>query len=104
MAVELAPKGIRVNAIAPGAVAVENHHKAIENYDPESMGNLIPVGFTGAPQDIANIAIFLASDEARYIIGQTFVVDGGTTAWLAMSDAFKNKPEMSFGKGYVPGI
>jgi glucose 1-dehydrogenase/3-oxoacyl-[acyl-carrier protein] reductase len=104
LAIELAPKGIRVNAIAPGAVAVENYYKAIENYDPESMGNLIPAGFTGTPQDIANIAVFLASEEARYIVGQTIVADGGTTSWLAMSDAFRKKPEMRFGKGYVPGI
>ena len=104
LAVELAPKGIRVNAIAPGAIAVENHYKAIKNYDPESMGNLIPAGFTGTPQDIANIAVFLASDAARYIIGQTIVVDGGTTSWLALSDAFRKKPEMRFGEGYVPGI
>ena len=104
MAIELAPKGIRVNAIAPGAVAGDNHYKAINDYSPEAVGKLIPAGFEGVPEDIANIAVFLASDEARYIVGQTLVVDGGTTSWLALNDGFKKKPEGSFGKGYVAGI
>jgi len=104
LAVELAPKGIRVNAIAPGAVAVENHDKEIENYNPESMGNLIPIGFLGVPEDIANIVVFLASDQARYIAGQTFIIDGGTTSWLALSEDFKKKPAGQLGKGQVAGI
>jgi NAD(P)-dependent dehydrogenase (short-subunit alcohol dehydrogenase family) len=104
LAIELAPKGIRVNAIAPGAVAVENHYKAINDYNPEAVGKLIPAGFEGVPEDIANIAVFLSSDEARYIVGQTLVADGGTTSWLALNDGFKKKPEGRFGKGYVSGI
>ena len=104
MAIELAMKGIRVNAIAPGAVPVENQYKAVPDLDPEAMGRLIPVGFPGTPLDIARAAIFLASDDARYIVGQTLVMDGGTTSWLPMSDAFRQPIEWSFGKGYVPGI
>jgi NAD(P)-dependent dehydrogenase (short-subunit alcohol dehydrogenase family) len=104
MAIELAMKGIRVNAIAPGAVPVENQYKAVPDLDPEAMGRLIPVGFAGTPLDIARAAIFLASDDARYIVGQTLVMDGGTTSWLPMSDAFREPMEWSFGKGYVPGI
>ncbi len=104
LAVELAPKGIRVNAIAPGAIAVENHYNAIKDYDPKANGKLIPIGFEGVPEDIANIAVFLASDEARYMVGQTLVVDGGTTSWLALTDGFSNKQPGVFGKGYVAGI
>ncbi len=104
LAIELAPRGIRVNAIAPGAVAVENHYKVIENYDKDSSGKLIPAGFVGVPADIAKVAAFLASDDARYIVGQTLVVDGGTTSWLALSEDFRKKPGAQLGKGYVAGI
>ncbi len=53
LAVELAPKGIRVNAIAPGAIVVENHYKVMPGYDPAALGKLIPAGFEGVPWDIA---------------------------------------------------
>ncbi len=104
LAIELAPKGIRVNAIAPGAVPVENHFKVIPDMDVDEIARAIPAGFTGTPQDVARVAVFLASDDARYIVGQTLIVDGGTTAYMALSDAFHAKSEWSFGKGYVPGI
>ena len=104
LAIELAPKGVRVNAIAPGAVPVENHFKVIPDLDVGEIARAIPAGFTGTPQDIARVAVFLASDDARYIVGQTLIVDGGTTAYMALSDAFHEKSEWSFGKGYVPGI
>lgn len=101
LAIELAPKGVRVNAIAPGAVAVENHYRAIPDFDPVQQGRLIPSGFTGEPKDIAGVALFLASDAARYIVGQTIIVDGGTTSWMPFSDEFRNKSESRFGEGYV---
>jgi NAD(P)-dependent dehydrogenase (short-subunit alcohol dehydrogenase family) len=104
LAVELAPKGVRVNAIAPGAVAVENHYKAAPNYDPEANGKLIPCGFEGLPLDIARVAVFLASEGARYIVGQTLIVDGGTTSWMPFSDAFRQPSTSRFGRGYVPGM
>ena len=104
LAIELAPKGIRVNAIAPGAVEVENHYKADENYDPAAKGQLIPAGFEGKPSDIAEVALFLASDGARYIVGQTIVVDGGSTSFWCLTDAFKQPSAIRYGKGYVPGI
>lgn len=102
LAIELSERGVRVNAIAPCAVAVESHYKVIKDYDPESMGRQIPCGFEGMPRDIAGVAVFLASPEARYIIGQTIVVDGGTTSWMPFSDAFRHRADMSFGQGYVP--
>lgn len=103
LAVELAPLGIRINAIAPGAVPVENHYKAAGTEDMSGLGKLIPCGFHGVPLDIAKVAIFLASDDARYIIGQTIVVDGGTTSWMSFSEEFR-ETGLRLGKGYVPGI
>jgi glucose 1-dehydrogenase len=104
LAIELAPKGVRVNAVAPGAVVVENHYKVDPNYDPKANGRLIPCGFEGRPLDIARAVIFLASEDARYIIGQTLVIDGGTTSWLPFSDAFRHQSTIPFGRGYVPGM
>ena len=103
LAVELAPQGIRINAIAPGAVPVENHFKAAGTDDISGYGKVIPCGFAGTPLDIARIAIFLASDDARYIIGQTIVADGGTTSWMSFSDGFTDAG-LRLGKGYVPGL
>ena len=104
LAIELAPKGIRVNAIAPGPVVVDNHFKADPDYDPEAKGQMIPAGFEGVPEDISGVAVFLASDQARYIYGQTIVVDGGATAFWCLTDAFKKPSAIRYGKGYVPGI
>jgi NAD(P)-dependent dehydrogenase (short-subunit alcohol dehydrogenase family) len=104
LAIELAPKGIRVNAIAPGAVPVESHAKAAPGSDPKAVGKLIPVGFAGEPLDIAKVAAFLASDDARYIVGQTLIVDGGTTSWMPFGDGFRRPMEAQFGRGYVPGL
>ena len=103
LAVELAPKGIRINAIAPGAVPVENHFKAAGTEDFSDAGKSIPCGFVGKPIDIANAAIFLASDESRYIVGQTIIIDGGTTSWMSFSDGF-NDMGLKLGKGYVNGL
>ena len=104
LAVELAPCGIRVNSIAPGAVEVENHYKVMPSFDPQAMGNGIPAGFVGQPQDIAYAAMFLASQEARYIVGQTLIVDGGTTSWMSFDDSFKKTLNSCCGRNYVKGI
>ena len=104
LSIELAVKGVRVNAIAPGAVEVENHYKVVPDYDPKANGEMIPCGFEGVPLDIARVAVFLASDDARYIVGQTLLVDGGTTSWMPFNDDFRKRGDVRFGKGYVPGI
>lgn len=104
LAIELALQGVRVNSIAPGSVVVENYYQAAPDFDPDAMGVLIPCGFVGEPKDIARAVIFLASEDARYIVGQTLVVDGGTTAWMPYSDAFRQPNNAQFGKGYVPGL
>lgn len=103
LAIELAPLGIRVNAIAPGAVPVENHFRAAGTDDFSALGRSIPCGFAGTPPDIAKIAVFLASDGARYIIGQTIVADGGTTSWMSFSEGYRDTG-LRLGQGYVPGL
>ncbi len=108
LAVELAHQGIRVNAIAPGWVTVENYHKAIPGFNEESAcesaKNAIPGGRAGTPQDIARLAVFLCSDDSEFIIGQTLVADGGTTSLMSLISNFRNQSENQFGKGYVPGV
>ncbi|MDE2515846.1 MAG: glucose 1-dehydrogenase [Rhodospirillales bacterium] len=81
LAIELAPMGVRVNAIGPGLIATPLNARAREN--PEYManfGNRIALGRVGTPGDIGGPAVFLASDMARYITGVTLPVDGGFLA------------------------
>lgn len=105
LALELAPKGIRVNAIAPGWVLVENHLKVLgEDLDQEAAASTIPAGLIGAPKDIAQLAVFLASAQNRYIIGQTLVIDGGMLAIMPLSGDFREPRQEQWGQGYVPGL
>jgi len=104
LAIELAPKGIRVNAVVPGSVEVEAYYKIFDHFDPGAAGKGIPVGFLGQPIDIAKAVLFLASDDARYIVGQALIVDGGTTSWMPFGDGFLQPIGGQFGRGYVPGL
>jgi NAD(P)-dependent dehydrogenase (short-subunit alcohol dehydrogenase family) len=108
LAVELAHKGIRVNAIAPGWVTVDNHFKAIPGYNEaaanEAAKTAVPLGRPGRPLDIAHLAVFLCSDQAEYIIGQTIVADGGTTSLMSLISDFRNESTARFGTGYLPGV
>lgn len=81
MAVELAPYGINVNAIAPGRTLTEGaapFYKDVERR--KRLESLVPVGRLGIPEEIANMALFLASDKANYIVGTVIPVDGGYTS------------------------
>lgn len=82
-AIELAPHGIRVNAIAPGVIEVERYH-SFPNYDPNLWGRRIPAGRVGSPADIAPLALFLCSDGASYLTSQTIWVDGGLTSQMVI--------------------
>jgi NAD(P)-dependent dehydrogenase (short-subunit alcohol dehydrogenase family) len=108
LAVELAHRGIRVNAIAPGCVPVENHRKVVENYDVKALiqwaENAIPIGRVGTPLDVAKLAVFLCSDDAKYIVGQTIVVDGGATSLMSLISDFRHELPARFGIGYLPGM
>ena len=78
IAVELGPKNITINNIAPGAISTPIN-TALLNNKPKLDALLanIPLGRLGSVDDVANLAVFLASDDASYITGSTFVVDGG---------------------------
>jgi NAD(P)-dependent dehydrogenase (short-subunit alcohol dehydrogenase family) len=81
MAVELSPKGIRVNCIAPGFIATDMSAKALNN-DPERKQKALsrtPMGKLGSPADIADAAYFLASDHSKYVTGVILPVDGGNS-------------------------
>jgi glucose 1-dehydrogenase len=81
-ALELASYGIRVNNIAPGAVATPINDDTI--HDPDKMSvlrEIIPEGRMGNPEEVAAVALFLASDEASYVTGATYFVDGGMTRY-----------------------
>lgn len=79
MAVELSPKGIRINCIAPGFIATDMSAKALNN-DPERKQKVMgrtPMGFLGKTEDVADAALFLATDSSKYITGTSIRVDGG---------------------------
>jgi glucose 1-dehydrogenase len=81
MALALAPHGIRVNAVGPGSVATDMVSGLAG--DPGSLHRLLsrtPLGRMAEPREIANVVLFLASDEASYVTGETFFADGGRLA------------------------
>jgi glucose 1-dehydrogenase len=80
LAVELGPLGITINSIAPGAIETPINAKLLN--DPKKLNSLlgqIPLARLGKPKDVAGIAVFLASDDADYVTGSTYYVDGGLT-------------------------
>lgn len=75
-AVELGPYAIRVNCVAPGAILIERTQQESGNYE-KTWGSAAPLGRVGLPADVGHAVVFLASEKASYITGQTVWVDGG---------------------------
>ena len=106
LAVEVAHQGIRVNAIAPGWITVENYFQAIPGFSETEAAkaayNSVPTARYGVPHDISSLAVFLCSDDASFIVGQTIVADGGTTALMSLISNFRERSSARFGSNYVP--
>ena len=85
MALELAPHGINVNAVAPGSTLTQGTEKLFYGKDAaqtkmvKRMLSHIPLGRPGEPEDIANAVLFLSGEESKYITGHILIVDGGWT-------------------------
>lgn len=92
LAVELAPHHIRVNAIAPGIIEVPRFWKQFPNYEQtvrRARLAKVPLSRLGIPEDVADLAVFLASEASSYINGQVIRLDGGlvTTVYYKSEDS-----------------
>jgi NAD(P)-dependent dehydrogenase (short-subunit alcohol dehydrogenase family) len=85
LAVECGPHGIRVNALSPGLIVTEAFAAKLEPHDVAMTVEAYPLGRLGRPEDVAQAALFLASDAASFITGVDLPVDGGLTAQMAAS-------------------
>ncbi|HEX5175024.1 MAG TPA: SDR family oxidoreductase [Gaiellaceae bacterium] len=74
LALELAQYGIRVNSVAPGVIATPRNEADAERLDPE-----VPLGRPGKPEEVAALVAWLCSEEATYVTGSSYVIDGGMT-------------------------
>jgi 3-oxoacyl-[acyl-carrier protein] reductase len=83
MAIDLAPYGIRVNGLIPGAI----NTRGMDEQTKRERGQAIPMGRMGEPADLAGPAVFLASDDAAYVTGHLLAVDGGILAAMRSPQA-----------------
>ena len=79
VALEVARDGITVNGVEPGYIRTAAMELLADEAGMAQMAKYIPLGYIGAPEDIAYAMLYLASEEARYVTGQTICIDGGST-------------------------
>lgn len=107
LAVELGHRGIRVNAIAPGWITVENYFKVIPGFNEEQAkqdaANSVPIARYGLRIDVARLAAFLCGPDAGFLVGQTLVLDGGTTSLMSLISDFRAESQIRFGEEYIMG-
>jgi NAD(P)-dependent dehydrogenase (short-subunit alcohol dehydrogenase family) len=92
VAIDMAPFGIRLNVVGPGAIHTEDFDRQGEEARVRR-GQSVPLGRVGYPEDVAPAVTFLASDDARYITGQVLYVDGGILAQLRSPQVDTPLPE-----------
>ena len=93
MAIDLGPMGIRVNAVAPGWIDTDLNRAYVDSHPRrqevvEDLSRLHPVGRIGSPSDVAAAVAWLASDDAGFVTGQQFTIDGGRTVRVPLPGAF----------------
>ena len=93
LAIDLGPQGIRANAIAPGWIDTDLNKRYLDDLPDRGeayrqLGRIHPLGHIGDPGDVANVAVWLASDAARFVTGQIIKVEGGCTAKLPLPAVF----------------
>lgn len=74
LALELASKNIRVNSVAPGVIATPRNEADAQKLDPQ-----VPLGRPGKPEEVASLVAWLCTDDAGYVTGQSYIIDGGMT-------------------------
>jgi NAD(P)-dependent dehydrogenase (short-subunit alcohol dehydrogenase family) len=80
MGIDHAREGVRVNAIAPGPTDTPMARQFFDDDGMKTLGDTLPIGRVGQPQELASVALFLASDESSFLTGSIIVADGGQTA------------------------
>lgn len=104
LAIELAPYGVRVNAITPGWCLVENHFEAEPDLDVKKSAEKIPAGRHSTPADIGKLAVFLTTPAADHFVGTNLQYDSGQGALFPNGPDFRMPLTTKFGDGYVEGL
>jgi len=90
--VELGPHGVRINGVAPGTIDTPRLHTDATADRRAALSRSVPMGYQGTPEDIANLAVFLASDLAGYVSGQVILVDGAVNNVFPLIDGKTWRP------------
>lgn len=101
-AVELGPRGVRVNTIAPGAIETDMNREILDEVGRDAFARWIPLGRVGTPADVAAASVFLAGADARYITGAHLTIDGGYTHHLVRYRLHSDRTDPAPQEGSTP--